>query len=367
MNTLFQEKLIELIDEGLKTDCYPAAACAIGVGDTLLAKYCVGEYPIPGGSPVDEHTRWDMASMSKVLGPTMVALQGLQNGDFSLDDTIGSFFPWAPDDKKQITIRMLMTHTAGFHPSFRLDQELTDPADTLSCILHHPLVEEPGKRPIYTCMGYITFGKILEKIYGEPLKELARKRVFEPLGMTETCYCPPEGTPCVATEVDPLTGKPWIGVVHDENARFQNGNSANAGVFMSLKDGITFAKCMARMGAPLIGWSMMEQAIQNLTPNQDTCRGLGFQVTGNPDCVLGAKLPFCFGHTGFTGTSMLVEPVSGFWIMLLTNRVYPTRDNPRHGVFRKRLHEEMWAFYEAHREELEPSELACLQFEEDDL
>ena len=134
--------------------------------------------------------------------------------------------------------------------------------------------------------------------------------------------------------------------MHDENARFLQGNSANAGVFMSLKDGILFARCMARMGAPLLKRETMERACVNLTPWQDTCRGLGFQVTGNPDCVLGARLPRCFGHTGFTGTSMLIQPDTGFWVVLLTNRVYPTRDNPRHGVFRKRMHEELWAFYD---------------------
>ena len=354
MKELFQQKVTELLLEGYAGRCFPAAACAMGQGETVLAQYCMGEYPIPGGAPVDEHTRWDMASMSKILGPTMVALQALQSGVLSLDDTLGKFFPQSPADKAGITIRMLMTHTGGFHPSWRLDQELTDPADTLANILSHPLVEEPGKRPIYTCMGYITLGKVLEQVYGEPLKDLAWRMVFEPLGMTETCYCPPEGTPCAATEVDPVTGKPWIGVVHDENARFQRGNSANAGVFMSLRDGVTFARCMARMGAPLIRPAMMEQAIQNLTPGQDTCRGLGFQVTGNPDCVLGYRLPFCFGHTGFTGTSMLVEPKTGFWVVLLTNRVYPTRDNPRHGEFRKRFHEELWAFYDAHRGEVAP-------------
>lgn len=302
----YQEYAEALLWEAVQGSCCPAAALAVGKGDEVWASACIGEYPTPGGTPVDEHTRWDMASMSKIMGTTIVALQAIEKGDLQLEQTISCFYPYAPADKRDITIHMLMTHTAGFTPSFRLDLELTDPKDTVACILRHPLQEKPGVRPIYSCMGFIVLAHILEMIYGQPLKDLVQQRVFEPLHMTETCYCPSPDIPCCATEVDPATGLPWIGVVHDENARFQHGNSGNAGVFSSLHDCILYAQCLARRGAPVLGREIMDRAVVNLTPGWGTCRGLGFQVTGNPDCVLGAQLPFCFGHSGFTGTSVLV-------------------------------------------------------------
>lgn len=349
MKERYQQAVEALLRDALHEDRCPAAALAVGVGDEVYASACAGDYPTPGGTPVDEHTRWDMASMSKIMGTTIVALQALEEGRIRLTDTLCDYFPDVPEDKRGVTIFMLMTHTSGFHPSYRLDLELSSPDQIIDSILHHPLEEKPGVRPIYSCMGFITLAKILEKVCGRPLMALVQERVFDVLGMDETCYCPAPGTPCCATEIDPATGLPLIGVVHDENARFQGGNSGNAGVFSSLRDCITYAKCMARHGAPLIGREMFDSAIVNLTPGWGTCRGLGFQVTGNPDCVLGAKLPFCFGHSGFTGTSLLVEPETGFWVVLLANRVYPTRDNPRFGSFRIRVDEELWALYDSHR------------------
>ena len=134
----FQSYLRSMLSEGKKSGAFPAAAAAIGVKDQVLAKAFIGEAPLPGDASVDEHTRWDMASLSKVLGPTMVALKALEDGTLSLDERVGDFFPDAPEDKRNITVFMLMTHTGGFNPSFRLDRMLTDPKDVVDCILHYP-------------------------------------------------------------------------------------------------------------------------------------------------------------------------------------------------------------------------------------
>ena len=334
------------LKEGKAAGCFPAAAAAVGRRDSVFARSFIGEAPLPGGRPVDDHTLFDMASLSKILGTTMVALKALEGGKIRLDETVGVFFPDAPMDKRDITVHMLMTHTGGFNPSFRLDKMLNDPADTVSCILSYPLDEQPGKRPIYSCMGYILLAKMLEKRLGKPLDQLARETVFSPLGMNETGYCPPESALCAATEIDPETGRPLIGVVHDENARFQRGVSGNAGVFMPLCDGIRFAAMLSRLGGSFLRRETMEMAIRNYTPGQDEHRGLGFQIAGSPGCFFSPYVPDrCFGHTGFTGTSMLVEPESGFWVLLFTNRVYPTRASSALFPFRRKLHKECWELF----------------------
>jgi len=338
--------LEEQLHLGIREGCFPAAAAAVGVRNHVLAQAFAGEAPEPGGRPVDAHTRWDMASLSKVIGTTMVALRAMEEGKLSLDECVSDFFPDAPADKAGINVFQLMTHTGGFEPSFRLDRLLADPADAVRCILETPLAEKPGVRPLYSCMGYILLAKMLEKRLGSPLNVLADRMVFRPLGMAETGYCPPADAVFAATERNPVTGKAWTGVVHDENARFLGGISGNAGVFMPLCDGIRFAGMLARGGEGLLREETLSKAIRNYTPGMDQHRGLGFQIAGSPDCFFSAAVPEkCFGHTGFTGTSLLVEPDSGFWVLLLTNRVYPTRESTALFPFRRKLHAEAWALF----------------------
>lgn len=339
----FQSYLESQLQKGRESGCYGCAAGAIGARNQVLAQAFTGQAPEPGDAPVTAHTRFDMASLSKVLGPTMIGLRAIEEGSLSLDETVGDFFPQAPSDKRNITVRMLMTHTGGFEPSFRLDRMGITPEQAVDAILGKPLAEQPGKRPIYSCMGYILFAKMLEKRFVQPLSALASARVFGPLGMTETGYCPPAGVQCAATEVDPDTGKPWIGIVHDENARFLRGNSGNAGVFMPLCDGIRFAEMLGSLGGDYLRRETMRAAIHNYTPGQDAHRGLGFQLAGTEGCFFSAAVPEnCFGHTGFTGTSLMVEPETGFWVLLLTNRVYPTRQSDGLFSFRRALHAHCW-------------------------
>ena len=332
------------LQEGLLLGCYHAAAAAVGIREKVVSEAFAGEAPTPGGQRVDAHTRFDMASLSKVLGPTMIVLKALEEGTIRLEDTVGDFFEHAPSDKRDITVFMLMTHTGGFHPSFRLDQMGITPDRVTEAILTRPLEQRPGEKPVYSCMGYILLAKMLEKRFGRPLNELAEERVFAPLGMRETGYCPPPDALCAATEVDPATGKPWIGVVQDENARFQGGVSGNAGVFMPLADGIRFASMLSQMGKGYLRRETMEKAVRNYTPGQEAHRGLGFQLAGTPDCFFSSAVPDrCFGHTGFTGTSLMVEPESGLWVLLLSNRVYPTRENTALFPFRRQLHADCYA------------------------
>ena len=141
-----------------------------------------------------------MASLTKVLGATMIALRAVEAGDLTLYDTLGMHFPDAPEEKKGITIKQIMSHSAGFAPHFYLSEETDDPADALNVLLNHPLEYAPGEDVRYSCMGYITLGRLLEKLYGQPLDKLAQERVFALLGMKNTGYCPAGGN-IAATEI----------------------------------------------------------------------------------------------------------------------------------------------------------------------
>lgn len=329
------EQVDQLIRRGLARGAYPSAALAVGIGPAVYRKQTYG------GSTA--HTLFDMASVTKILSPTMIAFRFLEDGLLRLYDCVGDFFPGAPADKSGITILQLMTHTGGFPAHFLLSDFTDDPADAAGVILAHPLDRAPGSDPVYSCMGYILLGRILEQVGGAPLDVLARNYVFAPLGMTHTGYHP---TGDIApTELDPATGKLLQGVVHDENARFLGGISANAGVFSDLDDMITFAKmlaCGGRLddGTAFLSPAMLRAALINRTPHSaGEFRGLGFNLAGSPRNFLGDLMsPRAYGHTGFAGTSIAVDPDTGLWVVLLTNRVCPTRANTQLVRMRSLIH-----------------------------
>jgi CubicO group peptidase (beta-lactamase class C family) len=337
-----QNLLEKLIRSGVEEGAFPSAVAAVGKRGETLARASAGRLCAPDGPLADFGTRYDMASVTKILAPTMLALRALEEGDLTLIDDVGRFFD-APEDKKSISVLQLMTHTGGFCPHFDLRAEVKGPDDALSAILRHPLEGTPGDMPRYSCMGYIVLGKMLEALYGEPLDALARKQVFGPLGMIHTSYLPKDGN-IAATENDPKTGVALVGAVHDENARFLGGVSANAGVFSDIEDMAKFAAMLAQNGGGFLSPAALRAAIRNRTPGFDQHRGLGFQLGGTWGCFLGELTPpEAFGHTGYTGTSIAVDPTTGFWAVLLTNRVNPTRGNLKILRFRRKFHNALYA------------------------
>ena len=336
------ELLDRLISDGISDGAFPSAAAAVGIKEELLACTWQGNTMLDDGTPVNEFTLYDMASLTKILSPTMIALRAIEEGLLTLDDTVGRFFD-APDDKRDITVRMLMTHTSGITPAFDLSAEASGPDDAVRAILAHPLEGTPGDMPRYSCMGYILFAKMLEKLYGRPLDILAKTMVFDPLGMKDTGYLP-EGTNIAATEINRRTGKLIHGIVHDENARFMGGVSGNAGVFSNLEDMIRFTEMLAMGGKGFLSRNTLATAIRNRTPGFDVHRGLGFHLGGTTQNYLGDLFPpESFGHTGFTGTSIAVDPTTGLYVILLTNRVHPTRDNLKLMRFRRAFHNALYA------------------------
>ena len=329
------EQVHRLVLQGLEAGAYPSAALAVGMGDRVYRKETYGS--------CTETTLFDIASLSKIVSATMIAFRFLEEGRLRLYDTLDTFFPDAPGDKRDITLLQLLTHTGGFPAHFYLSGFAESPEDAAKAILSHPLAQAPGGDPIYSCMGYILLGKILEQVGNMPLDELAQQYVFGPLGMNHTTYRP---TGDIApTERDAQTGDLLRGTVHDENARFLGGISANAGVFSDLNDMVTFTRMLAMEGKTLQGDSYLSPATlnaatRNRTPDsKGEFRGLGFNLAGSPKNFLGDLMsPRAFGHTGFTGTSIAIDPDTGLWVVLLTNRVCPTRENTRLVRMRSLIH-----------------------------
>lgn len=335
---------LSLLENAVREGVCPSAAVAVGAGDQLLCQAVCGSARTVGGAvPANLQTRYDMASLTKILSTTMVAFRLLEEGRLRLYDTAGYFFG-ADAANSDITVLQLMTHTSGLAPHIMLRDFISDPADAVRLILDSALVCPPGSQVHYSCMGYIVLGKILEKIGDAPLDELAREYVFAPLGMARTGYLP-EGDNIAATEV--VDGSCLCGVVHDENARFLNGVSGNAGVFSDLFDCAAFAAMLAcggrAKGRAFLSPAMLRAALRNYTPGFNENRGLGFQHPGACSFFGDLFPPESFGHTGFTGTSLAVDPISGLYVVLLTNRVHPTRENTRLIRFRSLFHNAVMA------------------------
>jgi len=354
------ERADQIFSEAIEKFAAPSAVLAVGDRSGCLFKKAYGYsryypdskapdgvYPLgkyEGSVRATEDTLYDLASLSKLVATTFAALRSIEEGVICLSDTLSVLIKDrpVPDDKKNITVRQLMTHTSGmpshFHIKDRLEKkgihEYSSDA-ALDCLLETDLAYAPGTKVVYSCMGYILLGKILESLYGKPLDAIADELVFKPLGMNSTCYAPwkkkgfdPEK--CAVTEYSTETKKYWCGVVHDENARFLEGISGNAGVFSDVNDLIIFADMLSNRGVhagkPFISQSLFELAVSNLTPGMDEYRGLGFSLYDGGMFSTGDLMaPLSYGHTGFTGTSLFVDAKSGFYYVLLTNRVHFTR------------------------------------------
>ncbi|MBQ3599161.1 MAG: beta-lactamase family protein [Clostridia bacterium] len=324
MNT---ENLKNILLKGLEQGAYPCCAAAVGRGNEVFFRFSAGHRALfPEKLPLTENTLFDMASLTKLMGTTMACLRMLEEGKIALNDKISKYFSQC-FGKEDITVFMLMTHTSGIsaHMPLYLDK---DSVDAVSAILSKPLAYPTGTKTVYSCMGYILLGKILEKIEGKTLDKIVKERVFVPLGMENSFYNPPADAICAATERDIFTGEMVCGVVHDENARFLKGISGNAGMFCTVNDTVRFAKMLSQRGAGYLDEKTFSLAVTDYTPDFDESRGLGFQLYGGKPFPGGSKMPMgSYGHTGFTGTSLFVDNKTGVYAILLTNRVHPTREN----------------------------------------
>ena len=332
----------EILREGLDAGAYPCIAFAIGQGDLVLDSGYMGQRQVnPTPLPLERDTLFDLASLSKLVSTTMVALRMLERGEIALTDPLSRYFDIpadAPAGRGDVTIRHLMHHNSGLTPHIPLWTQTDDPNKAVEVILRSKPWCAPGEQVHYSCMGYILLQKILEQVGGAPLDVLAKREVFEPLGMHDTCYNPTTKN-VVTTEFSALHGEYLCGRVHDENASFLGGVSGNAGVFSTLDDMTRFARMIAAGGSlegnTFLNPRTFQKAIYNATPGKNEDRGLGFQLTPSFSYMTGALFSEgSYGHTGFTGTALYVDRESRLWGMILTNAVHFGRDKTE--LFRTR-------------------------------
>jgi CubicO group peptidase (beta-lactamase class C family) len=291
-------------------------------------------------------TIFDLASISKLFTSTSV-MQLHEQGLFQLDDPVARYIPaFAENGKEDVTIRQLLTHTSGFEPFIPLYKMGNSREERLEIAVRHPLVNKPGSAYVYSDLNLIALGVLVEKLSGQRLDEYVREHITKPLRMTDTMYNPPERLQkrTAATEYQPWTNRELVwGQVHDENAWALDGVAGHAGVFSTARDLAVFAQMMLNGGTYAGKRILSKQSVKLMMENQipefpGDDHGLGWELNqGWYMDALGDSRTM--GHTGYTGTSIVVSPNNDTICIVLTNRVHPTRNtvstNPvRRGVAR---------------------------------
>ena len=338
--SVLRDSLQSILTRAEVDSAFPGAYAVVGTRDGILAEDSVGHLDW-GPSPVpDEHSLWDLASLTKVVGMTTAVMQLYEQGRIDLDAPLQRYIPeWRGPHKELVTVRHLITHTSGL-PADKPYDRITHNADSIAKLLFAtPLDTLPGVRMVYSDIGAYMLGRLVERVSGETLDEYVLNHVFLPLRMTETMYRPPASLkPRIApTEIDSIRGGKVWGVVHDERAYYLGGVSAHAGIFSSAHDLARFAR-MYLNGGTLDGARIVQpQTIELFTTRQLQDRALGWQKPDGKNSAGHLMSERAFGHTGFTGTSIWIDPARDVFVILLSNRVNPTRANTKIGRVRVAL------------------------------
>jgi CubicO group peptidase (beta-lactamase class C family) len=336
--------LVEAVDSAVRAGAAPGAVVAVSVRGARFYHHA-GQLGTGEPVPIGPETIYDLASLTKVVALTTLAMMAVDEGLIRLDDPVSHYLPqFQGANKNEVTVRHLLTHSSGLPAHRPLWREATDRDSALQVVLATPLDTVPGARTVYSDLGAITLTQIVERVYGHPIDHLFAERVAKPLGLRATRFLPPESwRPRIApTERDPWRGRLVRGEVHDENAAFLRGVSGHAGLFSNARDLLSFGEWLleqrrgrgGRRQEPRITDSVVAQFTRRQDLVAGSSRALGWDTPALGSSAGSRLSAESFGHTGFTGTSIWIDPTRSLVVVLLSNRVNPTRDNPRLGPLR---------------------------------
>jgi len=359
--SVVRDSVQAVLTRALTDSAFPAAWAVVGNGTTIYASLGVGALepiakPMNGegsGStttavPVTDSTVWDLASLTKVIGTTSSILQLVAEGRVALDAPATQYLPrWTAARANEVTIRHLLSHSAGL-PAWRpLYKEAWSAEEAMAQVYATGPDTTPGYRYVYSDLGFILLGEVVREVSGLPLDSYVLSRVFLPTGMRETRFLPSAlwRSRTAPTEIDPWRQRHLRGEVHDENA-FQLGQVAgHAGLFTTARDLTRFAQMLLRGGwvagqdgarVDILPESTL-LAFRQRQPFGGAHRALGWETPTGTNSAGQRLSALAFGHTGFTGTSLWIDPERDVFVLLLTNRVNPTRQRSGIGPARSAL------------------------------
>ena len=325
-----------VVAEEIAAGRVPGAVVVVGRGNEIAYAKAFGDRAkVPAAEPMTLDTIFDMASLTKPMATATSIMILVEEGKIRLTDPVRKFLPdWDNRGKGGITIDQLLRHRSGLIPDNPIGDYADGPETAWKKLAEQDLVGPPGELFRYSDVGFIALGRIVEKVSGMPLDEFARKRIFEPLGMADSGYAPRDA----ALPADKLTrtaptekvnGEMARGRVHDPRARALGGTAGHAGLFSSAADVSAYARMLlaggvgpngARVLSPLTVRLMIDAADSPAGQR----RALGWDVRSSYSHPRGAFMgPKSFGHTGFTGTSLWIDPETGLYVIVLASRLHP--------------------------------------------
>lgn len=331
-----------IIDQAIAEKQIPGAVLLVGRGPETLYMKAYGQRAVsPAPEPMTVDTIFDMASVTKVVATTTSVMILVQEGKIRLTDRVASYIPdFGRYGKGGITIRHLLTHVSGLRPDLDLSDDSWLGYDkAISLAAEEVPTSAPGERFVYSDINFFLLADIVKRVSGMPFDQFARERVFVPLGMTDSMFNPPEtlrpriapterctkyGWPCEGPDQVMLRG-----FVHDPTARRMDGVAGHAGLFSTAADLARYCQMILNGGSLggtriLSPLTVMKMTSPSTPAGMASVRGLGWDIDTSYSSNRGELLPVgSFGHTGWTGTSIWIDPVTGVYVVFLSNRVHP--------------------------------------------
>jgi serine-type D-Ala-D-Ala carboxypeptidase len=344
------QRASNILRSGIDQCAFPGAAVAVTHQGKLVAHKALGHFTYETSSPaVTAETIYDLASVTKVIATTAACMILYDRGQFKLDQPLAELLPGfadisagQKDARRQVTLQMLLAHSSGLPAYIKLFQTAHNRDELLRQALRVPLTAVPGSRAEYSDIGFILLGQALEKLSGEPLDQFCQREIFAKLNLGQTCFNPSaELKPAIPPTEDDRTFRHRLvqGEVNDENASVMGGVAGHAGCFASSLDVSVFAQCMLRGGTPLVKKETLEIFTRCQDSPAGSSRALGWDTPSQPSQSGRYFSSRSYGHLGYTGTSLWIDPDRQLSITLLTNRTWPDRGSQSIKQIRPAFHD----------------------------
>ncbi|HEV2883763.1 MAG TPA: serine hydrolase domain-containing protein, partial [Pyrinomonadaceae bacterium] len=344
-----QLAIIDLfVEQGIAESRLPGAVVLVARDGKVVKRQAYGARALePTREPMTTDTIFDCASLTKVVATATSIMILVERGKVRLSDPLSTYIPEIKGDgRDRITIELLLTHLSGYQPDFDLKERWTGYDEAVKRLISEPLRYPAGTRFVYSDIGYIALGEVVRRASGMPLDEFARKNIFVPLGMRDTTFRP---APNMRARIAPTEkrrgqlsylgdsaenagpdGDKWLrGEVHDPTSYRMEGVAGHAGLFSTADDLAIYAQMILNggsyRGARILGpLTVAEMTRPRLVSDANWTRGLGWDINSSFSTNRGDMFPLgSFGHTGFTGTSIWIDPASNMFVVFLSNRVHP--------------------------------------------
>jgi serine-type D-Ala-D-Ala carboxypeptidase len=323
-----------IIENAITAQTFPGCSLAITLRGELTAHKALGRFTYdPATLQVTNATLFDLASLTKVLATTAMAMILYERGLLDLEAPVTAIVPEFADNnqhRREITLRILLAHSSGLPAYEKLFLRAKTHEDLLQAAFTTPLTAAPGTRAEYSDIGFIVFGVVLERLADESLDAFCQREIFGPLGMTHTTFNPTaawKNTIPPTADDRALRHRVIQGEVQDENASVLGGVAGHAGLFSTAEDLALFAHAMLNAGHPILRSTTVDLFTRRESAPEGTSRALGWDTPSSPSQSGKYFSPRSFGHLGYTGTSLWIDPERQLSIALLTNRTWPDCQN----------------------------------------